>query len=88
MINHPIGQAWFCPPGWKSGSTAGRDARRYIKQYSTPDSTSEFGFKQGRVRDILAFSSGTGSSGFSTVDFQCYGQWVLSPDCNNSAAWL
>ncbi|HEX7619325.1 MAG TPA: hypothetical protein VF480_11485 [Verrucomicrobiae bacterium] len=32
MINHPIGQAWFCPPGWKPGSTAGRDARRYIKQ--------------------------------------------------------
>ena len=23
---------WFCPPGWKPGSTAGRDARRYIKR--------------------------------------------------------
>ena len=29
-------RAWFCvrsfPPGWKPGSTAGKDARRYAKQ--------------------------------------------------------
>jgi len=33
--NRLIERAWFCPPGWKPGFTAGREAGRHITQGST-----------------------------------------------------